>query len=205
MNWKSCLVPFAIGLIGVAAPATVSAQAKPEGGKPEAKATTGKVGEMVPEWKGKVGRGDKTADFTTTKNEKPTVYVLVGVTCPATGPYAERLAALEAAYTEKGVDFVYVYCNQTETLDQKKKFHKEKKFTAALMNDEGAAFTQKLGANKTGLTLIADKSGKVVYRGGIDDNKDSAAKVKSKHVANALDEILAGKAVSNPTNNDVFG
>ncbi len=192
-----------LGSVLTATPAGAQAAAAAQ----EAKPTTGQVGEKIPAFTAKIARGDKSADFDTTKNAKTTLYVLVGPTCPATAPYVDRLAALEAAYIPKGIDFVYVYPNKGpgESAADKAKYHKDKKFTAALLNDEGAAFTKKLAAMKTGEALIVDKDGKVVYRGGIDDNRDNAAKVKSKHIAQALDEILAGKAVSKASNHDVFG
>lgn len=174
--------------------------------KDEPKPVTGQVGEQLPQANPKIVRGDKTVDYDTSKNAKTTVYVLVGVKCPATRPYADRLCALEQAYMPRGIDFIYVYPNVDETADQKLKFHvKECRFTGAHWNDEGAAFTKKLAVDRLGLVIIADKSGKVVYRGGIDDKLSPLSKVKVKHVARALDEIVAGKSVSLAANKDVFG
>jgi len=189
-----------------AAPA-IAMQGAPKQDAPkqgEAKATTGKVGEKMPAFTVKAVRGDKSADFDSQKAGKTTVYFLAGVTCPATKPYAPRLVALEQAYMSKGVDFVYLYVNSPESLAEKQKFHKDMKFGGAFVNDEGSAIAKKLAATKTGETLIADKDGKVLYRGGIDDNMADPAKVKDKFVANALDEILAGKPVTKTTG-IVFG
>jgi len=176
-------------------------------GPAEAKAetkTTGKVGEKMPAFTAKITRAEKAAEFDSTKTGKTTVYVLVGVTCPATKPYTERLCALEAAYMPKGVDFVYLYVNVPEKAAEKAKFHKDQKFTGAFLNDEKSAIAKELKATKTGEVLIADKDGKVLYRGGIDDNMSDPAKVKNKFVAQALDEILAGKPVTKTTG-PVFG
>ena len=172
----------------------------------EAKVATGQVGELLPQANPKIVRGDKTVDHDTTKYAKTTVYLLVGVKCPASKPYADRLCALEQAYMPRGIDFIYIYPNIDETAEQKLRFHvKECRFTGAFWNDEGAAFAKKLAADHTGLAIIADKDGKVVYRGGIDDKLAPLNKVKSKYLARALDEILAGKAVTVSTNKDVFG
>jgi peroxiredoxin len=201
MTNRIWLAAAAAGLF-MAQPATAHAQATAQA---ETK-TTGKVGEKMPAFTAKVVRGDKTVDFDSAKNAKTTVYFTVGVTCPATGPYKERYAALEAAYMPKGVDFVYLYVNsRDEPPELKQKFHKQCKFQGVFLNDEGSAIAKKLAAVMTGEALIVDKDGKVVYRGGIDDNRNDAAMVKSKHVAKALDEILAGKPVSTPSNKDVFG
>jgi hypothetical protein len=150
----------------------------------------------MPAFTAKVVRAQKTVDFDSTKTGKVTVYLLVGVKCPATKPYSERLCALEAAYMPKNVDFVYLYVNVPETAAEKAKFHKDQKFAGAFLNDEKSEIAKKLDAQRTGEAIIADKDGKVVYRGGIDDNMSDPAKVKVKYVQAALDEILAGKPVT---------
>lgn len=204
--FRKSLFVAAIAAAAMAFPAaTASAQAGAAAKEGADKESTGKVGEKIPQFAGKIVRGEKSADFDSSKNTKTTVYVLVGVTCPATKPYAERLCALESAYAQKGIDFVYLYPNVTESTESKAKFHKEMKFTAGLFNDDGGAVAKKLAATKTGEALIVDKTGKVLYRGGIDDNLQAPAKVKKKHLAQALDEILANKPVSEPSNKDVFG
>ena len=189
---------------GMVAPQLAMAQAPAAAAGQEKKETTGKVGEMIPALTAKVMRDGKEATLDTQKNGKVTAYVLVGVTCPATKPYAERLAALEAAYGPKGVDFVYAYVNKPESAADKAKFHKECKWTGAFWNDEGSAFAKALKAGKTGEVILTDKDGKVVYRGGIDDNLNDATKAKEKYVAAALEEVLAGKAVTKTTGK-VFG
>ena len=197
------MLPLVAAMLLAAAPAG----AMQDGAKPaEAKPTTGKVGEKIPAFTAKEVRGDKTADLDSQKTTKTTVYVLVGVTCPATKPYAPRLVALESAYMSKDVDFVYLYPNnkEAEPLAAKQKFHKEIKLAGAFVNDEGAAIVKKLAAQKTGEVLIVGKDGKVLYRGGIDDNLGDPAKVKYRFVAVALDEILAGKPVTKTTG-QIFG
>ena len=178
------------------------------GKEADAEKSTGKVGERIPAFTGKVKRGDKSADFDSAKHGKTTVYLLVGVTCPATEPYVERLCLLESIYMPKGVDFVFLYVNGDKVAGEspadKAKFHKKCRFAGAFLNDGESAIAAKLGAQKTGEALVVDKDGKVLYRGGIDDNLLEPAKVKTKYVVQALDEVLAGKAVTK-TDGQVFG
>jgi peroxiredoxin len=170
-----------------------------------AKVSTGKVGEKMPAFAVKAVRGDKSVvDLDSTKSAATTVYLLVGASCPATKPYAERLCALEAFFQPKGVEFVYLYVNVPESLAEKQKFHKECRFTGLFVNDEDGAIARKLGATKTCEAIVAGKDGKVLYRGGIDDNANAPAKVKEKFLQRALDEVLAGKAVTKTTGT-VFG
>ena len=153
---------------------------------------------------GKGAGGDKEFDFDSQKQGKVTVYVLAGVTCTATNAYAERLAALCEAYGPKGVDFVFLYPNHNESAADKRKFQKEKRLGGAFVNDADGAVARKLAAKRTAEALICDKEGKVLYRGGIDDNLNEPARARAKYVAQALDETLAGKPVSVSTGK-VFG
>jgi formylmethanofuran dehydrogenase subunit A len=180
-----------------AAPAAVAAAAT-------AKESTGRVGEKIPPFVAKVLRGDKEGELDSAKQAKVTVYFLAGTTCAATTDYAERLAALVDVYGVKGVDFVFVYPNRNESAADKRKFHKEKRLGGAFLNDADGAIVKRLAAKRTGEALLCDKEGRVLYRGGIDDNLKDAGKVKSKYLAQAIDETLAGKAVS-VTTGKVFG
>jgi hypothetical protein len=198
MSW------IAAALLGAAIGAPESVAQAPAAAQGEAKPTTGKVGEMIPAATAKLMRGGKEATLDTQKAGKITAYFLVGVTCPATAHYSERLCALEKAYMGQGVDFVYVYVNKPESAEMKAKFHKEQKFQGAFWNDADCSFVKSIKASKTGEVLIVDKEGKVAYRGGIDDNLQDPSKVKSKFVASALDEMLAGKQVTKTTGS-VFG
>ena len=149
---------IAVALLGAAAFASDGRAQAPAPAQPpaaqaapaEAKPTSGKVGELIPAATAKVTRGGKETTLDTQKNGKTTVYYLIGLTCPATKPYLERVQALEATYMAKGIDFVYVYVNKPETAADKAKFHKEAKFQGAFWNDADCAFVKSLKAQKTG-------------------------------------------------------
>jgi hypothetical protein len=149
-------------------------------------------------------RGDKEVELDSAKQARLTVYFLAGTTCAATTDYAERLVALVDAYGVKGVDFVFIYPNKNESAADKRKFHKERKLGGAFLNDADGAIVKRLAARRTGEALLCDKEGRVLYRGGVDDNLKDAAKVKARYLAQAIDEALAGKAVS-VTTGKVFG
>jgi hypothetical protein len=65
-----------------------------------------------------------------------------------------------------------------------------------VLRDEGHKIADAYGAQKTPEVYVVDPAGKLVYHGRIDDKHDDAAGVKSPDLKNALDAILAGKAVS---------
>ena len=72
---------------------------------------------------------------------------------------------------------------------------------AALMLDVDGKVGQAYGARTTPQMWVIDPSGKVVYAGGIDDKatfRTADVKDAKNYVAAALDESMAGKAVSTP-------
>jgi hypothetical protein len=159
------------------------------------------VGKRVPafETTGKVFDTDGKPTAVTISSRKlarPTAYVFVGTHCPTTAMYLGRLAALEQQYAKK-VDWVFLYPNKTDSLDEKTGFHKGHKLAGPLVDDQGAKLATLLGAERTAEVVLAGKDGVIVYRGAIDDNKDET-NVKRKHLAVAIDEHLAGKPVSEP-------
>lgn len=163
---------------------------------PPARESTGRVGERIPPFTAKVLRGDKEVELDSQKQGKPSVYFLAGTTCPATTECAERLAALVETYGARGVDFVFLYPNRNESSADKHKFHKERRLGGAFLNDAGGAIAKRLGARRTGEALLCDKDGRVLYRGGLDDDLKEPSKAKVRYLAQALDEMLAGKPVS---------
>ncbi|TAJ16776.1 MAG: hypothetical protein EPO68_10520 [Planctomycetota bacterium] len=153
--------------------------------------------------KGKPVPGEPMPAFTakvvqTIDSSKPagvTVYMTLGVNCPATPQYTERVKDIERAYLSKGVSFVYIYPNKTESSEAKAAFHLKSGYVGGMIDDEGARITKLLAGKKTSEAFVVGKDGKIAYRGGIDDSL-KAAEVKQKYLATALDELLAGKPVT---------
>ncbi|HTB05625.1 MAG TPA: thioredoxin family protein, partial [Bacteroidia bacterium] len=65
--------------------------------------------------------------------------------------------------------------------------------------DETQNIAKTYGATRTPDVYVLQKNGNdltVQYTGAIDDNSDDASAVKVKYVENAVDALLAGKAVT---------
>ena len=156
------------------------------------------VGQRIPSYKNTVHRpGAGSAEgqpFDTRATTKPTLYIANSTTCPYTKMYVDRMKALETAYMAKGVDVVHVYPVREQTAEAKAKHHAEQGFQGGIITDQDAAFAKALDIHKTPTVILADASGKIVYRGRIDDNMN-AKKVHVNELADAIDATLAGKAV----------
>lgn len=133
-----------------------------------------------------------------------TAYVIVGVKCGSTPRYEKRIQALENEFRPKGVDFVYLFPNKTETNEEKLAWVKKLGLRGLVVDDEGAKISKAaLGCKQTAQVILTDKDGKIVFRGGFDDNADES-KVEHRYFADALGEVLAGKPVT-VTTARVFG
>jgi peroxiredoxin len=157
------------------------------------------IGERVPGFTAQAidlsGDKPKATRFDSHNTKQPTVYIFVGVTCPATNAYAERLKQLGETYGPKGVDFIYLYPNSNDTADAKRAFHKERHFPGRLIDDQGARLARLFKAERTSELFLTDKHGIVVYHGAVDDSREPSG-VKQRYLATALDELLGGKHIT---------
>lgn len=124
----------------------------------------------------------------------PTAYMIIGVKCGATPGYEKRFKAVEDEFRSKGVDFFWVFPNKTEALADKQAWMKKVGLKGAMIEDVGAKITTALEVKNTSQVILTDKDGKIVFRGGIDDNRNEAA-VKTRFLADAIQSTLAGKPV----------
>ncbi len=164
------------------------------------------IGQRLPQFTAQIidvsGAKPKTTEFDSRKTKQATVYIFVGTHCPATAAYAERLAQLEKTYKAKGIDFIDIYPNREDTSDAKLAFHAEKKFTARVIDDQGAKLARLFDAKRTTELFVVNKDGIIVYHGAVDDSRDPGD-VKQHYLATALDELLAGKPITTASS-DVF-
>jgi peroxiredoxin len=130
--------------------------------------------------------------------------------CPFVGKHygSGNLQALQGKYTEKGVVWLSVcssakgrqgyWRDGAEALAFKKK---QKAAMTHLLLDPDGALGHAYGAKTTPHLFVVDKAGRLAYQGAIDDTPSTRQKdVKTARnwVAQALDELLAGKPVSVP-------
>ena len=151
---------------------------------------TAKVGAKIPAFS---ASAVSTVDSRATP--VPTAYMIIGVNCGATPGYEKRFKALEDEFRSKGVDFVWLFPNKTESKDVKAGWMKKVGLRGGMVDDEGAKITKSLEIKQTAQIVLCDKDGTIVFRGGIDDNRDESA-VKARYLATALQEHLAGKPVT---------
>lgn len=143
-----------------------------------------------------LGTAHKLAEW---QDSQLLVVAFVGVECPVARQYGERLAQLAAKYQPQGVAFVAIDANQQDSLAEIAHYAKENKIEFPVLKDAGNVVADQFGAQRTPEVFLLDKTRKVRYWGRIDDQHGvgySRPRANQQDLAKALDELLAGKEVS---------
>ncbi len=144
----------------------------------------------------------KTLDgkpFSLADAEKSSSYVVlmfIATQCPYSNAYNDRMRDMAAAYAKKGIQFVGINSNNTESLEETAAHAKKHGFAFPVLKDPGNKVADLYDARRTPEVYVIGKDGKLLYHGRIDDNSDDASKVSSPDLKNALDALLSGQPVA---------
>jgi mono/diheme cytochrome c family protein/peroxiredoxin len=134
--------------------------------------------------------------------KKAVVVVVLNFDCPNSTSYSPILADMAKTYRDKGVTFVGVCPTDDEDAASIARKAGEYKLGFPVYKDDQRAAVEALKAEITPEVFVLDHNFVLRYRGRIDDAYTARLKknrtVSSHDLKNALDEIVAGKAVSTP-------
>ncbi|HEY1786117.1 MAG TPA: thioredoxin family protein, partial [Pirellulales bacterium] len=131
--------------------------------------------------------------------KKAVVVVFLGDECPVAKLIGPRLAELAARYQDKGVAFVGIDSNAQDSLADIAHYAREHKITFPILKDPGNVVADRFGAERTPDAFVLDADRTIRYRGMIDNQHAvgySRPTATKNYVADALDELLAGKPVT---------
>ena len=134
---------------------------------------------------------------------KGVVILFIATKCPVSNAYNERMEKLAQDYKEKGVNVVGINANSTEPAAEVKSHATDKGLTFTILKDDGNKIADRLGATRTPEAYVLDANMKLVYHGRI-DNSQRVEGITANDLRDALDEMLAGKAVTR-TGGAAFG
>jgi peroxiredoxin len=155
--------------------------------------------------------GDKDATINL-EDLKEDVVVLVFLAnhCPYVTKTEDRIIDFANDYKDKNVKVVAVcvtpsaqtapagynkeYCEQ-DTLDKIRQRVGDKRYNFVYGRDDSQKIGREYGAVATPTFFVLDKERKLRYIGAIDDSIDDESKVTKKYLRDAVDAVLAGKAV----------
>lgn len=147
--------------------------------------------------------GQKHAPLVVTGEKKAAVLFFVSPFCSTTKAFMKEINAIAADYTEKVV--VYVVHSDPEITKEVAMEHtviSEVKDTTTVLLDKEQMLAKQVQAKITPEAVVVGADGKTLYKGRINDlylgptKRQRAA--TTKDLRDALDAILAGKAVAEP-------
>src|SRR5262249_12053922 len=112
-----------------------------------------------------------------------------------------RLNDLAAEFEPRGVAFVGINSNQHDSVTDVARYAHTHKLPFPILKDPGNVVADRFGARRTPEAFVLDPDRVVRYRGRIDDQYPVGthrAAVGRRDLAVALEELLAGKPVSEP-------
>jgi peroxiredoxin len=108
---------------------------------------------------------------------------------------------LAAQYKDKGVVWLAINSTSSTSNEKNKAIASKWSVSRPILNDASGATGKAYGARTTPHMYVIGTDGKLAYKGAIDSNNDSETSSiasATNYVARALDETLAGTAVSTP-------
>src|SRR5262249_55323162 len=131
--------------------------------------------------------------------DKAVVVVFVGTECPVNNAYMPRLVELHQEFSKKGIAFLAINANSQDTPERVAKHAKEHELPFPVLKDADNVVADDFEAKRTPEAFVLDGERRVRYRGRIDDQYGvgfARPKPTRRDLAEALDEVLAGKAVA---------
>ncbi|MBK7706781.1 MAG: thioredoxin family protein [Acidobacteria bacterium] len=129
------------------------------------------------------------------KGANGTVVVWLSAQCPVVKGYNERINQIAEEFKAKGINFVGINSNATESLDWVKSNAAEVGYKFPVLIDKGNALADKFGATVTPEIFYFDAKNVLLYHGAIDDDR-SGKNVQSDFLRDASVSALGGKAIA---------
>ena len=142
------------------------------------------------------GNAHSLKDF---KDAKIVVVAFVGTECPLAKLYGPKLARLAKEYEGKAVAFIGIDSNSQDSIASVAAYARIHEIGFPILKDAGNKVADQFGARRTPTVYVLDAERTIRYAGRVDDQYGigfQRDKPNNKELANALDEVLSGKAVT---------
>jgi len=139
------------------------------------------------------GKRVKLADFA----GKIVVLEWINPDCPFVKRHyqAKTMANLADKFRDKGVVWLAVNSTKTYNVDRNKAWHDEYKLPYPILDDRGGVAGKLYGAQTTPHMFVINRTGKLAYKGAIDnDARGNTGDEVVNYVAAVLEDLVAGKA-----------
>ncbi len=138
------------------------------------------------------------------KNSKAILIIFIATQCPVSNAYNTRMVELYNQYHDKNITILGINSNKQENLSECKSHAEKNGFIFPVLKDEKNVIADMFEASFTPEAYVLNsKTYEILYHGRIDNSREESD-VEIKDLANALNEILAGKKVT-VTQTKAFG
>jgi len=166
------------------------------------------VGASGPAFEDLLGTDGHVRGFSSFEEKEALVLVFSSNRCPTAKAYGERLNTLQHEYGPRGVQLVAINSNDPhlypdESYARMVDRATEDAYAFPYLVDDGQRVAKAYGAACTFHIFVLDRSRTLRYEGRFDDSR-IAANVTRRDLADALDDLLAGRVVR-VTNSRPFG
>jgi hypothetical protein len=122
-------------------------------------------------------------------------------TCPYVVRNQQRTKEVCGYAGDRKIGVILLNANEGDrsggnSFDEMRAYAKAQSYAWYYALDEKSILADAFGASRTPECYLFDKNGVLVYHGAIDDSPGDPQQVKRHHLQAAIDETLAGKAVS---------
>lgn len=148
------------------------------------------------------GTDGKEHSFNDIKGKNGAVVMFLSAQCPVVKAYIERINKIAADYQSKGIAFIGINSNSTESLEWVTTDAAEN-FKFPVLIDTANVLADQFGATVTPEAYFFDAKNTLLYHGAIDNDK-SAKNITDTYLKTAFDSALAGKAIEK-TRANAFG
>jgi hypothetical protein len=124
-----------------------------------------------------------------------TVLVFYSPSCHCLDAHDGRLVALAELYGGRGVHFVAVDSEVDADATRDAADARRRGYPFPIVVDQGGRLAAEAHATYASYSVLVDAQGRILYRGGIDSDKQHLHADATQYLADALDDALAGHAV----------
>jgi peroxiredoxin len=138
---------------------------------------------------------------------KAVVVMFIATRCPYSNAYDVRMASYAREYAARGVAFVGINSNVTESAEEVARHAQQHSFTFPVVKDPRSRVSDQYGATHTPEVYLIDPTGTLRYHGRIDDayeDPGNPKQIASPDLRNALDALLTGRPIAR-TETKAFG
>lgn len=140
--------------------------------------------------------------FNDLKGKNGAIVIFLSVQCPVVRGYDDRINQLAADYKAKGINFIGINSNSTETVADIKT-HAAANYKFPVLIDKGNVLADQFGATVTPEIFYFNAKNVLMYEGAIDNDRRGDNPTEN-YARVALDSGLSGKEISK-TSAKAFG